>query len=630
MKRLSASLAADDALLAFFDMVDGPAALCDEEGIVHLANPAFEVLCGTRAVEGKALRGFFPEAPTIPEEGRAEDCEVVSPSGQGVTMTLLRRGQAVAVVARGAVAGDTLAAAGRALVEHAHVEQALLELGRQVAGVTGEEELVAAVARGVKGLFPGRTFCIRITDPRTCTLTSLYAEGRLLTGTRDALVLRQSAVEKTHLDPKRLRENKVQVVPGEPPLLFEGSTRGLSAPLVTSGQLYGAVNVEYPKGVLADLVADERILIQLANQVSVAVKNAKLIDELTFVRTYLEDLLEHANALIFVANRDRRIIVFNRLLAELTGYSRSEVLGQDWLELAPESEKLQVMRVVAAAAKGESVAAFETALKAKNGREVRLTFSTAPAMAQSGEVEGVIAIGQDLTRTRDLEKRVVHAEKLASLGQLAASVAHEINNPMTSVVAYTDALLARTSEGPDADKYRKILDNSERVLRFTKDLVSYARPAPDKPETVDLNAVVHKAVSLCDHVVSKHGLEVKTQYAELPMLLGSPHNLMQVFVNLVTNACHATPMGGTLTVKTFREAEAAVVTVSDTGQGIGPDVITRIFEPFFTTKPDGRGTGLGLSIVQGIVDRHGGSITVESKPGQGTVFFVRLPILSES
>ncbi len=247
-------------------------------------------------------------------------------------------------------------------------------------------------------------------------------------------------------------------------------------------------------------------------------------------------------------------------------------------------------------------------------------------------MEGVIAIGQDLTRMRELEKRMVHAEKLASLGQLAASVVHEINNPMTAVATYADALLKRsmlspTADPADVDKYRKIVDNSERVLRFTRDLVSYARPAQDRPEDVDLNAAIEHAGGLlrarADQARRQAG---PARWRRCPRCSAVRQNLVQVFVNLITNACHATPAGGAIDISSRVDDGQLAIDVQDTGHGMSPEVRRRVFEPFFTTKPDGQGTGLGLSIVHGIVGNHGGTISVDSQPGQGTTFRIRFPV----
>ncbi|WP_342382120.1 ATP-binding protein [Myxococcus stipitatus] len=623
-----------ESFQAFFEALDAPAALCDPTLRLVAVNEAFHRFCAdSRATVEDVARMLASAA--APADGASCDVELSLAGMPGAVLTLSRRGDVVAVRARNdpELARNRLVLAERALLEQARTEGVLLDLGRSVAEAGGEEELVAAVARGVKELFPGRSFCIRITDSRTGGLTSLYAEGRLKEGAHEPLVLLRRAVEKLNLGRSALPQGRVTVL-DEVPLLFQGSTHGVSAPLVASGQLFGAINMEYPEGLDADVQHDERVLLQLASQVAVAVKNAKLIDELTFVRKYLEDLLEKANALILVANRDKQVVVFNQALSALTGFRKEDVLGRDIFGLVPESEHLRLSQVIAAAIRGESVNSFETRLLSREGNEVRVSFATSSMLAHHGEVEGVIAIGQDITVVKELEKRIIHAEKLASIGQLAASVVHEINNPMTAVATYADALLQRSRTTPganpaDQDKLRKILESSHRILRFTRDLVSYARPAQDKPERVQLNAVVDMAVGFCEHVVSQARVSVHREYVELPLLSAVRANLVQVFVNLITNACHAMPPGGSVYLSTRREGEEAVVSVRDTGSGIDPKNLQRIFEPFFTTKPEGKGTGLGLSICQGIVENHGGRLLVTSTVGEGTTFSVRLPLLME-
>ncbi|MFP2911358.1 ATP-binding protein [Pyxidicoccus sp. 3LFB2] len=621
-----------ESFQAFFEALDAPAAMCDPGLRLVAVNESFRRFCAEHHVSvddvARALSGAC-----VPADGSSCDVELLSDSDlAGVVLTLSRRGDVVAVRARNEpeLARNRLVVAEKALLEQARTESVLLDLGRSVAESGGEEELVAAVARGVKELFPGRSFCIRITDARTGGLTSLYAEGRLKEGAHEPLALLQRAVDKTNLARASLPPGRVAVL-NEVPLLFQGSTHGVSAPLVASGQLFGAINMEYPEGFDADVQHDERVLLQLANQVAVAVKNAKLIDELTFVRKYLEDLLEKANALILVASRDKQVVVFNQALSALTGFRKEDVLGKDLFWLVPESEHLRLTQVIASAMRGESVNSFETRLLSRDGGEVRVSFATSSMLTQHGEVEGVIAIGQDITVVKELEKRIIHAEKLASIGQLAASVVHEINNPMTAVATYADALLQRSRTTPganpaDQEKLRKILESSHRILRFTRDLVSYARPAQDKPERVQLNAVVDMAVGFCEHVVAQARVSVHREYSELPPLSAVRANLVQVFVNLITNACHAMQPGGAVYLATGQDGQDAVVTVRDTGTGIDPKHLQRIFEPFFTTKPEGKGTGLGLSICQGIVENHGGRLTVHSSMGEGTTFTVRLPL----
>ena len=236
-----------------------------------------------------------------------------------------------------------------------------------------------------------------------------------------------------------------------------------------------------------------------------------------------------------------------------------------------------------------------------------------------------------------LQAQVIQNEKLASLGQIVAGVVHELNNPLTSIIAYSDYLKKRLLSRQDTDeakddleRLRRIGEAAERILRFSRDLVAYARPSTDVPGPVLIQDVIDKAIVFCEHEFAEHRVQVQRDFANaLPPVRGIGGQLTQVFVNLFTNAAHAmSEKGGVLRISVHVEpAESAlVVDVADDGEGISPSDVPQIFEPFFTTKTDGRGTGLGLSIVRGIMDAHGGTITVQSGPGDGTVFRLTLPL----
>jgi C4-dicarboxylate-specific signal transduction histidine kinase len=231
---------------------------------------------------------------------------------------------------------------------------------------------------------------------------------------------------------------------------------------------------------------------------------------------------------------------------------------------------------------------------------------------------------------------MVQAEKLASLGQIAAGVVHELNNPLTSIVAYTDWLTrkqAQTPGGGDPDsleRLRRIGESASRILRFTRDLVTYARPSSEVPVPVSLHTVIEQALAFCEHVLAQHGAQVERRFTEVvPPVRGMHEQLVQVFVNLFTNACHAMPGdGGELLVRTELTTDSLrlLVYVEDNGHGIAGDQLTQIFAPFFTTKVDGRGTGLGLSIVKNIMDNHGAEIRAERSDNGGARFILAFPV----
>jgi len=234
----------------------------------------------------------------------------------------------------------------------------------------------------------------------------------------------------------------------------------------------------------------------------------------------------------------------------------------------------------------------------------------------------------------ELKGQIIQSEKLASLGQIAAGVVHELNNPLTSIVGYSDYLRVkaeRTGDDPnDVERLRRIGEAAGRILRFSRDLIAYARPSIEPPSPVAIHAVVDQAFVFCEHVIGHASIVVERRFApDVRPVLGVRDQLTQVFVNLFTNACHAMePRGGTLVVETSLNLQrrSVKISVTDTGHGIDDENLKHIFEPFFTTKTDGRGTGLGLSIVRNIVLLHGGAIGVDSTPRQGTSFYLELPI----
>ncbi len=234
-----------------------------------------------------------------------------------------------------------------------------------------------------------------------------------------------------------------------------------------------------------------------------------------------------------------------------------------------------------------------------------------------------------------LQAHMIQAEKLASLGQIVAGVVHELNNPLTSIIAYAEYLMRKAQPRlpePDAvddlERLRRIQEAAGRILRFSRDLVAYARPSNEVPGPVSLTEVVDKALVFCEHEFA--GISVERHLpTHLPAIRGVAGSLTQVFVNLFTNAAHAMgPAGGRLSLRATVDlsVRAVMFEVQDSGGGIEPENLPLVFEPFFTTKSEGRGTGLGLSIVRGILDALGGTISVDSVPGEGTVFCLTLPI----
>ena len=216
---------------------------------------------------------------------------------------------------------------------------------------------------------------------------------------------------------------------------------------------------------------------------------------------------------------------------------------------------------------------------------------------------------------------------MASIGMLAAGVAHEVNTPLAGISSYTQLLREQVDDAPQAALLEKIEKQTFRAAKIVNNLLNFSRSAGAEMEPLDVNKIVLDVLSLLEHQLEKSRIKVRKELlSDLPAVRGNENRLQQVFFNLVLNARDAMPSGGWLTLETRAdEGDTVVLEVRDTGVGIKREDIKRIYDPFFTTKGIGRGTGLGLSVSYGIVQEHGGAIFVDSTPGLGTRFQVALP-----
>jgi two-component system NtrC family sensor kinase len=229
-------------------------------------------------------------------------------------------------------------------------------------------------------------------------------------------------------------------------------------------------------------------------------------------------------------------------------------------------------------------------------------------------------------------RKVMESERLAVVGQLAAGVAHELNNPLQGIVTYSHLLLEKMTPGDSRrSSVEKIANQATRCATIIRGLLDFSRPKKPHKKLADLRTTIEECLSLVEDRVIFHNIEVIRDYQEdVPPTVMDPAQMQQVFMNLIINAAEAMGGAGRLTVATRLDEERRVIQASfrDTGRGISEENMGRVFDPFFTTKEVGRGTGLGLAISFGIVKEHGGTITVESKEGAGTTFTIELPVLA--
>jgi C4-dicarboxylate-specific signal transduction histidine kinase len=383
---------------------------------------------------------------------------------------------------------------------------------------------------------------------------------------------------------------------------FQGMATGFAIPLAAGGELYGVLDSATPGRRRAR--ADEHGVHVDRPGLAFALRTIRLQEDAIGLRDYQARLLDSANALILGIDRTWRITVCNRALLELTG-SRATRCSVATYATFISREQRQPDHGVLAALAGQHHAAFTVMLPTRT-RPVRSVWSIAPVGPRGtagGPIDAVVAIGQDQSKIDLLQQQIVRAERLATLGELAAGVVHELNNPLTSITVYAEYLVRKLeSQGTDAadiEKLRRIGASAQRILRFSRDLVQYARPSGKETESVDLAAVVRQSVSICEHLVERGGITLGIEVdPQLPVVQAVAGQLEQVLINLITNAVHAVENGGRVIVRAQVENAAAIaIEVADSGRAF-PSSIATDLRAVFHDQGRWQGHGLGLPIVR--------------------------------
>jgi PAS domain S-box-containing protein len=380
---------------------------------------------------------------------------------------------------------------------------------------------------------------------------------------------------------------------------------------------------------------DMALLAAVAAQAATALENGRLYrqlrmkaDELERMREFSENILESLNDGLAVINRDHRIVRWNRRLEELYGVRHEDAVRRR-LDEVFSTEFFEVLRS-AGQESLEGAAFYRVPLMTRHepARRLLVNVATTPLRESDGAVAGTIVIVEDISSRVQLEEQLQISEKMASIGLLAAGVAHEVNTPLTGISSFTQMLLQGAQpDDPKTKVLEKIERQTFRAAKIVNGLLNLARPAQTDAGPVEVNAVINDVLSLLEHQLRTGRIQVRKELTSTsPLVQGIEYKLQQVFLNLFLNARDAMPRGGWLTIATRADGDSASVEISDTGSGIPTEQLSRIYDPFFTTKDFGKGTGLGLSITYGIVQEHGGTITCDSNVGQGTRFTLTLPL----
>jgi PAS domain S-box-containing protein len=511
-----------------------------------------------------------------------------------------------------------LTRADREIQSHQRVREVVLVFSRSVSSALSFASALDAVAREIAGIFGAAEVVFWLHDRRARELElTASSDGPSRRGTRVA--------------------NDAPDHPGAVGLRLDAPVlngRELIAPLRGWRRALGALVVHdigesgLDAGELTDFARE------LARQLSAAIENVQLIDEILRQRRLLEDTFNSLVDLVVVTDRDLRIAQTNETFAARVGIERQELVGRPLQDLVgPEI-------AARAATAGVQGAAAQAATQIEDARLGGVFLVTAtPLVSADARTLGRVLVARDITRQTRLERerealrgRLAQSEKLASLGQFVAGIAHEMNNPLQGVLGHLELLIGTSEQArPLRRQLRQIYQDADRAAKIVSNLLAFTGSHRMKRRRVQADRLVTRALASRRLPQKRLGIEVVRTQDERAVIQGDSFLLQQAFLNILINAEHAlasVPEGQRrITIETAADTSIprVSVTIRDSGPGIPPDMLPRIFDPFFTTKDVGQGTGLGLAITYGIVQEHGGTISAANDPAGGASIRIDLP-----
>jgi PAS domain S-box-containing protein len=354
-----------------------------------------------------------------------------------------------------------------------------------------------------------------------------------------------------------------------------------------------------------------------------------LSEEIHRVERHLASVFVSASDMILSTDKEGRILSWNPAAENISGYSFQEVKGCLFFEYLAKQNQEDAKEIFSRMRQDEQSRMVEWILVTKKGKNACISFVCSPIKDENSKTVGIVAVGRDLTERRKLETQFIQAQKLAALGVMAGGIAHEIRNPLAICSSAAQFLMedeiTYDFRKECAEKIRICVDRASLII---ENLLKFSRPSVKASiESIDINALIEESITLIINEAKIHNICIRTKFPKKHVTVkGNASLLQQVFINLFLNSIKAMPEGGELIVSIEKEKGQSLVHVTDTGCGILRNDVENIFDPFYTTSPIGKGIGLGLSICYSIMEHFGGYIDVDSDPGKGSTFTVRLPV----
>ncbi len=515
--------------------------------------------------------------------------------------------------------------------------QVLNEIGRRLAATLQLDELYPIVHAQCRRVLPVDSFYVALYHPASETITFPYCYDDGLVEPGDTFPVGDGPT--SHVI--RTRQTYLAASPDDP-LHKRGTTFGdmervsgsaIHVPLIVSDRVIGALSVQsYGTGDYDQ--EDVGVLVTIASQTAVAMENVRLYTEAQTRERRLVEMVAATPDTVVVGDAERKLALVNSAAERMLGYEAAALIGQPLRLLFPDDLRNDGRGMLAKLAEEGLVRDWQTYAVARDGERIPVSVSLGMLRGSGGSPEGLVAIARDLRDRRRLEQQLVQAERLSAVGGLVAGVAHELNNPLTTVLGFSELLLRSDLPGSKVRDVQYIHQAAERCKRIVADLLSFARAPKSARLPEDFNRLVQRVLALMGYAMRGAGVTVKLSLdPSLHFVALDPHQIQQVLFNLLQNALQAmehSERARWVEVSTERRDSMVRLRVADNGPGIPPEHLHRVFEPFFSTKDVGQGTGLGLSLAYSTVREHGGTIEARNVPGAGAEFVVELPYIAQA